>query len=47
MNNNTIYTDQEIRMYSDIAISAFIKFQEEYPKILIDKYTEIIIKKSK
>jgi len=46
-NNNTFYTDQEIRDYQNIAVSAFIKFQEEYPKILIDKYTEIIIKKSK
>tara|TARA_R110002051_G_C8555129_1_gene473312 strand:+ start:256 stop:402 length:147 start_codon:yes stop_codon:yes gene_type:complete len=46
-NNNTFYTDKEIRYYQNIAVSAFIKFQEEYPKILINKYMEIIRKKSK
>jgi len=46
-NNNTFYTDQEIRDNQDIAVSAFIKFQEEYPKILIAKFMDIIIKKSK
>jgi len=47
MENTQIYTEQEIRYYSNIAISAFIKFMEwefEYNKEIKSAQKERIIK---
>jgi len=46
-NRNAYYTQNEIIEALRIKTSALEMFYNEYSKILIDKYTEIIIKKSK
>lgn len=47
MNQNTFYTDKEIRLLSDIAISAMIKYmawEEQYNKEKEQNYISKIIK---
>lgn len=46
-NNNTFYTNIEIKEALRIKDSAMLKFYNEYPPILIEKFMEIILKKSK
>jgi hypothetical protein len=36
-NNNTYYTEQEIKYYSQIAISALLKYDEEYSEIIKER----------